>query len=226
MFRCNIHLKICFILLALPSFTWAQPKAKVIKHSLHINNKEFAVSRNLDLAIEKLGTVKLKAGQTFSLNEKLGPRTPDLGYKKARVFSGTGEAISEFGGGMCIISTMLYNLFLKAGLEIKERHPHMRTVTYAPAGLDAAIDFGSKDLGIHNNLNQNITIVLFRQGRILKGYLHLEKPIDFEIELRRHVSDAATISNKAFRVRTTRSFFKKNMLIREEILSEDTFKRD
>jgi len=75
----------------------------------------------------------------------------ELGYRDAPVLR-DGEKIIDTGGGVCQVSTTLYNTALLAGLKIIERHPHSRRVGYAPAGRDATVSFTEwKDLRFLNN---------------------------------------------------------------------------
>ena len=97
---------------------------------------------------------------------------------------------------------------------------------YVPAGLDSAVDWGSKDLRVRNNQPHALVIRVYREGKIVHGELMGPAGPAHEIEIKRHLSRAIIpgVLQNGFRVRTTRTFFEPGgELLREEILSEDTF---
>lgn len=116
-------------------------------------------TRNIRLATAKIEGILLEPGEIFSLNETVGQRTAARGYKKAHIFV-RDEVIEELGGGMCQISSTLYNVVLLGDLEVVERHPHMFLVDYIPPGQDAAVAFGSKDFRFRNNTTSSIYLTL------------------------------------------------------------------
>jgi vancomycin resistance protein YoaR len=213
-----------FLCLLIIPLHFAAANAKV---TLPITRYEYAVTANLDRASEKLGDFMISAGADFSLNAALGPRTAATGYKKAPVFGGGGISIREFGGGLCMVSSLLYNLFLVSGFEITERHAHKRVVAYTAPGLDATIDFNRKDLRVRNNLPFAVRIRLTRHGKYLTGELvPVEKnQLPREIRVEREVAGDTIpgILEPGFRVRTVRVHYVSGFPQRKEVLSEDTF---
>lgn len=112
---------------------------------------------NIVLAIQSLNNTLVWPGETFSFNEHLGPRTAERGYMPAPVIisGGIGE---ELGGGICQVSSTLYNAVVEADLKIIERHPHSKEIHYVPYGKDAAVDYASKDFSFKNSSNDPIII--------------------------------------------------------------------
>jgi len=106
-------------------------------------------------------------GQTFSVNETVGERTEEDGYMVAKIIVPSGYT-DGVGGGVCQTASTLHAAAFYAGLDIKERHPHRFRVKYVPAGLDATVDYGSKDLRIVNN---TMLPVVFQMGLVDKGEL-------------------------------------------------------
>lgn len=106
---------------------------------------------NIGLAISKLNGKTVKNGEEFSFNNTIGPMDEANGYKKAVGFDTNGKKIKVSGGGMCQISSTLYNSVLIAGLQVTERHPHSRRVYYVPKDKDATIYYGSLDFKFINN---------------------------------------------------------------------------
>lgn len=115
---------------------------------------------NIKLALSSINGVSLEPGQTFSFNEVVGRRTAERGYKSATAYSG-GKVTEELGGGICQVSTTLFNAAVKANLEINERHPHSLTVSYVDLGKDAAVDWGNKDLRFTNTSDDRIYLCCY-----------------------------------------------------------------
>lgn len=115
-------------------------------------------AHNVRLAAEKISTIRLEPGETFSFNETVGPRTLDAGFEMAPVISG-GELIDGPGGGVCQVASTFYSAVLHAGLEIIEHYPHSRVSSYIEPGLDATVVYGQKDLVVKNTLPHSVEIV-------------------------------------------------------------------
>ncbi len=104
---------------------------------------------NLNLASSKLTGYKVESGEVFSFNNVVGEADEKNGFKKAKVIIQK-KAIIDDGGGVCQVSSTLYNSALIAGMEIIERHSHSRDVGYIDEGKDAAISYGEFDLKFKN----------------------------------------------------------------------------
>jgi vancomycin resistance protein YoaR len=115
------------------------------------NNKER--SKNIELASKSFNHLLVFPGQIISFNDITGPRTKEKGYQPAPIFVGD-LIIDEIGGGICQVSSTLYNLLLLADLKIVSRYNHSRPVNYVPKGRDATVSFGHLDLKFINNHNQ------------------------------------------------------------------------
>jgi vancomycin resistance protein YoaR len=89
---------------------------------------------NLHTAAKYLNGTVLAPGDVLSFNKATGPRTFERGYSMAPIVGGVG-----IGGGVCQVATTLYNVALRAGLEIIERHRHSVSVGYVPPGKDATV---------------------------------------------------------------------------------------
>ncbi len=115
-------------------------------------------SNNIKLAASKMSGAMLAPGETLSFNDRVGPRTEELGYKEAHVFIGD-RIEDDFGGGVCQVSTTLYNALFMANLEILQRSCHSMTVDYVPLGRDAAVAYGIVDLAFRNTTSGHVLIV-------------------------------------------------------------------
>ena len=113
---------------------------------------------NLVLACQKLNGKVIKPGETFSYNATLGPRTYAAGYRNAKVYE-SGQVVDGIGGGICQISSTLYNAALMSDMEIVERRNHQFVTSYVGAGRDATVVYGSTDFKFKNTRTYPIRIV-------------------------------------------------------------------
>ena len=128
-------------------------------YSTKLTDKTEGRVHNIKLAISKLDGTKVEPGETFSFNDTIGPREEKDGYKEAIIFDGHGNKTKGFGGGVCQVTSTLYNAARGAGLEIEERHQHSREVPYVNEGDDATVSFyGDEDLKFKNTKDYAITI--------------------------------------------------------------------
>lgn len=107
-------------------------------------------TENVRLAAARLEGLLIEPGEEVSFNDTVGPRDAERGYRTAQIIV-EGRFIDGLGGGVCQVSSTLYNVLLSAGLEIRERHPHSLTIAYVPKGRDATVVYGVKDLVFANN---------------------------------------------------------------------------
>jgi vancomycin resistance protein YoaR len=104
----------------------------------------------------------LAPGETLSCNEVLGERTKENGWQTGTAFASGGKKTEQqYGGGICQISTTLYNCALMAGLEVPERIGHSRKVAYIEGGRDASLSWGSADLVIKNSTEETVYIFMW-----------------------------------------------------------------
>lgn len=107
---------------------------------------------NLVLSARAVHGTVLKPGEVFSFNETVGPRTAERGYRYAPVVVGD-HMEPDIGGGICQVSTTLFNAAALAGMEFREWRNHGIPVKYADPGRDAGVAWGYMDLRIRNNLS-------------------------------------------------------------------------
>lgn len=112
---------------------------------------------NLRLAANKIDGKVVMPGDIFSYNRVVGKRTTSAGYKNAAIYQ-DGDVVDGLGGGICQISTTLYNACIAADMEIEMRRNHMFVPSYADAGKDATVVWGSQDFQFKNRRNYPIKI--------------------------------------------------------------------
>lgn len=131
-----------------PEITTETLKANLFKDSLGAFSTQFSTGSvnndnrkiNIQLSAQKINNTLLGPGETFSFNKIVGPRTPENGYQDAKSFI-AGQIIDSTGGGICQVSSTLYNAVLLSDLPILARTHHMFSVGYVPLGLDAAVAY-------------------------------------------------------------------------------------
>ena len=134
---------------------------------------------NLVLACQKINGKVIMPGATFSYNETLGPRTASAGYKNAKIYS-SGEVIDGIGGGICQISSTLYNSALMSDMEIVERRNHQFVTSYVGAGRDATVVYGSTDFKFKNTRTYPVKIVASAKSGIATVSIYGIKEADRE----------------------------------------------
>ena len=112
----------------------------------------------------------------------VGPRTSKAGFSTATVYTAQGLK-EELGGGICQVSSTLYNAALYADLQIVERRNHMYTVAYVKNGLDATVAYGTIDFRFKNNKQNPIKIVAVAEKGVLTVSILGKKENDYTVEL-------------------------------------------
>jgi vancomycin resistance protein YoaR len=113
---------------------------------------------NISLATQAINGSVLQPGEILSFNEKTGQRTYAKGYREAGAIQ-NGRLIDEVGGGVCQVSTTLFNAMVRANLTIVTRNPHAWPVDYVQRGEDAMVNWPDKDLKMQNNTDSPIYII-------------------------------------------------------------------
>lgn len=146
-------------------------------------------NKNIELACKKLNGTIVRPGEEFSFNETVGQRTKEAGFGEAAAYN-NGEVVQEVGGGVCQVSTTLYNAVLKAGLKTTARQSHTFKPTYVTPGMDATISWGGPDykfanlpnkpeysynssyaIGIRASYsNQTVTVSIYGRPVLKEGY--------------------------------------------------------
>ena len=140
-------------------------------------------SQNLSIATKKINGTVLMPGETFSFNQVVGKRTIDAGYKDAKIYE-NGKVVDGLAGGICQVSSTLYNAVLLANLEIVERTNHSFTTSYVKAGRDATVVYGVKDFQFKNNRNYPIKIEGSVGSGILTFKIHgIKEETEYEVKI-------------------------------------------
>lgn len=119
---------------------------------------------NIDLACRAINGTALQPGETFSFNEATGQRTTDKGYQSAGAIA-AGQSIEEVGGGICQVSSTIFNAVARANLEIVSRSPHAWPSTYVNRGEDATVNWPNLDFKFKNNTSSPIFLITYYENR-------------------------------------------------------------
>ncbi|MEO7453155.1 MAG: VanW family protein [Fimbriimonadales bacterium] len=139
-------------------------------------------SHNIRLAAESLNGAVLMPGDTLSYNETVGRRTAKNGYKMAGVYA-NGRHEVDYGGGICQVSTTLFNAVALSNLEIVNRSNHSMPVPYVPVGRDATVDYDKIDFKFRNNYDTPIAISSEVAGGNITFYVLGSQKMDFKVRM-------------------------------------------
>ena len=190
--------------LTMPEFTKQQIGTEVFPDLLSTSSTKYDVtnrnrSNNLKLASDKINGVVLMPGEEFSYNKIVGERTIAAGYKEAKIYS-NGQVIDGLGGGICQISSTLYNSVLKANLEVTERRNHQFVTSYLKAGLDATVVYGSTDFKFVNSRQYPIKIVSeVKNGVATIDIYGVKEPVEYDIRIDSTVINYIPYSTKTIK---------------------------
>jgi vancomycin resistance protein YoaR len=197
---------------------------------------------NITLAVGAIDGTVLLPGDVFSYNDTVGPRVPSAGYREAPVII-KGELQPGTGGGICQVSSTLYNAALLADMEIVRRSHHAFPVHYLPAGRDATVTDGGLDLQFKNRLEHPVALdAKVTGGRVVFNiYGHPDDDREVRIlssEVSRVSAKSRTVSDPALpkgrrvvekraksgvRVTITRVVKKHGEVLRREAVSHDYY---
>ncbi len=153
------------------------------EYSTHYSTSNKNRSTNISLASAKINGIVIMPGEVFSYNQTVGQRTAAAGFKSAGAYS-NGQVINTIGGGICQVSSTLYNAVLLSNLEIVERTNHYFDTGYVPAGRDATVSWGGPDFKFKNNRNYPIKIVCSGTGGTVNFKIYgLRSENDYEVAI-------------------------------------------
>ena len=150
----------------LPKFTSEdilKSTKKQSEFSTSYANSNMDRKNNIKLAVNQLNEYQIMPNETFSFNNVVGKRTVDKGYKEANIIK-DGVFVKGVGGGICQVSTTLYNALLLANIEVSEAHKHSLPVSYVEPCLDAMVSWSTADLKFTNTSSLPIYIIGHADG--------------------------------------------------------------
>ena len=190
--------------------------------STNYNANQTNRTTNLRLAANKINGTVLMPGQTFSYNKVVGNRTTAAGYKEAGTYV-NGQIVDGVGGGICQITTTLYNAVLYANLDIVQRTNHQFIPSYSTASRDATVVYGAIDFQFKNNREYPIKIYCSVSGGVAKcNIFGVKTANDYEVQLTSRITNTTSnaIYSEAYKI------LKKNgTVVSTTLLSKDKYLR-
>ena len=176
---------------------------------------------NIALAARSINSRVVMPGETFSYNQLIGECSTKTGYKESTIYL-NGKLSTGIGGGICQVSTTLYNTVLRANLEIVERRNHSLGVTYVPAGQDAMVSIGTSDFKFKNNRDYPIKVVAYvGPGSITCEIKGVKNETEYEVKLESKVIEK---DENKYKVETYKLLYLNGKLVSRTWLSKDTYK--
>ena len=137
----------------------------------------FHLTKHIHEAVDHLNSVVIPAGKTFSFNQTVGKRTVLAGYEAAKVVQGD-EFVDGLGGGICQVSSTVFQSVLRANLQIKVRACHSLEISYVPLGGDATVQWNSQDFQFVNNSDSDIRLRVTANDGTLTCTVEAKKDIN------------------------------------------------
>ena len=175
---------------------------------------------NLRLAANKINGTVLMPGEVFSYNLVVGERTIAAGYKNAAIYQ-NGEVVDGLGGGICQISSTLYNAALFANLQMVELYNHQFVPSYVTAGRDATVVYGVKDFKFKNSRKYAIKITCSVSGGVAKFQIWgVKEPTEYDVSVYANVSRTSSY----IKATTYRTLKLNGATVKTEKISNSTYK--
>ncbi len=177
---------------------------------------------NLRLAANKINGTVLMPGETFSYNKVVGARTIAAGYKEAPIYV-SGKVVDGLGGGICQITSTLYNAVVYANLEVTQRSNHQFVPSYVTASRDATVVYGAIDFQFKNNRNYPIKLVCSVSGGIANFQIFgLKQDDDYEVQILSYETGrtSTSIYSEAYKI-----LKRDGKEVSRQLMSKDTYKR-
>ncbi|KYH34654.1 vancomycin B-type resistance protein VanW [Clostridium tepidiprofundi DSM 19306] len=215
--------------------------SKISSYETSFRTSGVARSNNIIIATKSINGTLLLPGEEFSFNGVVGKRTADKGYQAAHVII-RDKLVNGLGGGICQVSSTLYNALLLAHIDPTERKHHTIASSYVPIGRDATVDWGNIDFKFVNTLEYPIYI----EGFIYNKRLHFNiysnstlkrwsykvfndvyeilEPKNKIIEDPKMYEDEQKIekhSYRGFKVKVYRNVYKDGVFVKKELISQD-----
>ena len=167
--------------LAMPFYDLS-PKPLVLRASFYTSYASSSLERksNIKLSAKAIDNAFIDVNGEFSFNKVVGERTEKRGYKSAKIIL-NGEFVDGVGGGVCQVSTTLYNAVLLAGLKILEHHAHSLPVSYVQPSFDAMVNSSFADLKFMNNTKNPVYLKATADDEKIKISVYGE-PMDYKVK--------------------------------------------
>ncbi|MFU0825855.1 VanW family protein [Clostridium sp.] len=217
--------------------------SKIGSFSTNYSSSSEGRATNIRLSTQSINGTVIMPGDTFSFNEVVGERTKERGYKEAGVIINQ-KFDSGLGGGICQVSSTLYNALLRANIKTTERVHHSIPSTYVEMGLDATVDWGNIDLKFKNTFdypiyiegftsNRNVYFNIYSNSELAKRTYDITTEVYSTIEPTiKYIDDPSLPAGqtevekqprKGYRVKAYRNIYENGKFIGKELISNDYY---
>lgn len=217
--------------------------AKISSFTTNFSSSSYERSNNIELSTKLINGKILMPDEIFSFNDCVGERTKDRGFMRAPVLVGD-KVDSGIGGGICQVSSTLYNAILRAGIKPIERTHHTLPSSYVELGLDATVDWKDIDFKFKNTLgypiyiegytrNKNLYINIYSNSSLLRNkYVISSNVYKTTYQIAKASAGSNLSSEQAFAmqescggydVKITRDTYDNDKLVKSEIISDDEY---
>lgn len=195
---------------------------KISSFSTNFTTSSFSRINNIIRASEFINGKIIMPGEDFSFNDVVGERTKARGFTEAPIIIDR-DFKSGLGGGICQVSTTLYNAVLEAGINSTERKPHTIPATYVGLGLDATVDWNNIDFKFKNNLLFPIYIESYTKDRRLYINIYSNSSLaDKKYTITNNV-ERVDKSKGTYNVKVYRNTFINEHLVEKKLISNDYY---
>lgn len=216
---------------------------KIGSFSTNYATSSQARATNIYVATKNVNGTLIMPGDTFSFNEVVGERTKARGYQEAPVIVNQ-KLESGLGGGICQVSSTLYNAILQANIKTTERAHHTFPSHYVEKGLDATVDWGNIDLKFKNTFdypiyieagtsNKNVYFDIYSNEKLKQRTYKISSEVYSTIEPTTKYIDDPTLpagteevvrsSHTGYKVKVYRDIYENGKFIKREIVSNDYY---
>ncbi|MCM1286293.1 MAG: VanW family protein [Acetobacter sp.] len=168
-------------------------KLSTYKTAYQSSNKTRTV--NIQNAVKRLNNLVIPDGETFSFNQVVGKRTVLAGYEEAKVVQGD-EFVDGLGGGICQVSSTIFQAALRANLDITVRACHSLEISYVPLGSDATVQWNSQDFQFKNNSGSDIKLKVTAENGTLVCSIYAVKDVTVgivKVKIEKNSDDSYTL---------------------------------
>jgi len=223
----TIYIVILYGLSGYPSFASEDGQGVILGSCATHPIENYNRTKNIEQALNKLQGRVISPGKVFSFNWVVGPRTVRRGFLPAPVLFQDKKSI-QIGGGICQVSSTLYNAVLLAGLEVSERYRHSSPINYLPLGLDATVVYGYKDLKFKNIHPFPIYIMTSLTENTMTITIIGKEKLSYDVELVTQVTEIespfpGSLSETGKEVMRYRIKRKEGVVIEKEYLGRDYY---
>lgn len=160
---------------------------EIASYTTYYQSSNATRTTNIHNAVDKLDGLKIPSGKVFSFNQTVGKRTVLAGYEEAKVVEGD-EFVDGLGGGICQVSSTVFQAVLRANLEIKIRACHSLKISYVPLGGDATVQWNSQDFQFVNSSPADIRLSVIANNGTLTCTVYATqdiKPKDLKVKIKK-----------------------------------------